>query len=107
MGNRLSRAVMVLVYFSGALMLIALGSTMLYTGYEGYQFYLSQFGQLLFIPSEELFSGIGGFIALLGVVVLITGLIELFFCPTCPFTLSKRWQSPTVENSKEPTDSSA
>jgi membrane-bound ClpP family serine protease len=96
--NRWSRVVMVMVYFSGALLLIALGSTILYTGYDGYQYYLSRFGQLLFIPSEELFSGIGGFIALLGVVVLITGLIELFFCPTCPFTLNKRWQSPTVRS---------
>ena len=93
-----SRMLMVAVYFSGALLLIALGGVILASGFEGYQWYQQGLGALLPIPSQELFAGAGGFIGLLGVMLAGAGVIEMFFCPTCPFTMNKRWQSPTLDS---------
>lgn len=97
MSDNKSRALMVLIYFSGALLLMGLGGTIIGSGFEGYLWYQETLGNLIPVPTEELFAGMGGFIGLLGLMLAGAGVIEMFFCPTCPFTMNKQWESPTID----------
>ena len=97
MSEKKSRALMILIYFAGALLLMGLGGAIINSGFEGYHWYQQYLGSIIPIPTEELFAGMGGFIGLLGLMLAGAGVIEMFFCPTCPFTMNKRWESPTIE----------
>lgn len=96
--TKLTRFLMVVVYFSAAVGLIALGWFVIKSGFEGYLWYQAHLAQLLPIPSLELYQGTGGFMVVVGVLLVIAGFIEIMYCPTCPFPLHRKWESPTLKD---------
>ncbi|MBC7325730.1 MAG: hypothetical protein H5T99_10525 [Moorella sp. (in: Bacteria)] len=97
MTNRLPRFLMMLSYFSGAALLIGIGRWVVVSGFEGFLWYQEHIGAWLPIPSEELYHGTGNFLVVVGVILVLAGLVELFLCPSCPFPFSRKWESPTMQ----------
>ena len=87
---------LMMLYFSGAGFLVWGGRQVVLSGFEGFQWYRGHVGWLVPIPSEELYLGTGNFLMVVGVLLILAGLVELFFCPSCPFPLHRKWESPTL-----------
>jgi hypothetical protein len=92
--RRLSSLFLSLLFFVGGLLIAATGGLMIHSGFEGFQWVQQHLGGV--IPSPETFDGIGLGLLVTGVVVFLAGVVEHFVCPSCPFTLSRSWDSPTL-----------
>lgn len=95
--NNLPKFLMMLVYFLGAATLLSLGTVVIRSGFAGFKWYQDHLGHLIHIPSQELFEGTGSFLIVLGVFLVLAALVEIFYCPACPFPFHRRWQSPTLK----------
>jgi UPF0716 family protein affecting phage T7 exclusion len=84
-----------LLFFAASLMIAAAGALMVHSGFEGFQ-WLQHHHLGGVIPSPETFNGIGIGLLVTGVLIFLAGLVEHFICPSCPFTLTRSWDSPTL-----------
>jgi len=101
MSSKRPSVIMGVAYFAGALGMVGLGAVIIASGFEGYTWYRAHLGAILPVPTQELFAGSGGFISLLGLMLIGAGLVEIFYCPSCPFTFSRKWRSPTMQDATE------
>ena len=94
------KLLLLVTYFSGAAFLVWAGRQVVLSGFAGFHWYQEHLGSVIPIPSEELYRGMGNFSMVVGVVLVLAGLVELFFCPSCPFPIHRKWESPTMGSPK-------
>lgn len=97
--RRISSVFLSLLFFTASLVIAAIGALMVYSGFEGFQWSQQHLADV--IPSPETFNGIGIGLLVTGAFVFLAGIVEHFVCPSCPFTLTRSWDSPTLR--KTPT----